>query len=332
MPHYPKPFFRKSRRTWYVQINGRQHNLGPDQEDAFRQYHDLMRQPQDRPIVADTVAAIIDTFLDWCEKHRSHDTYEWYRYRLQRFVDVIPRGLKAGRLKPYHVQRWVDSYDDLSPGSKRNYCRAIQRALRWAEQQGYVDRSPIAHLEKPPQGKRNIVISPEEFDQLLAGISMREARDLLATAWETGARAQEILRVEARHVDLQHSRWVFPPEEEKMGRIPRIVYLTEKPLEITKRLVLQYPTGRLFRNSQGVPWTTDAVNNLFQRIERKIGKKYCLTVFRHSWCTHALSKGLDALTVAVLMGHADPSMVARVYSHLSHAPTYLLEQARKAAS
>ncbi len=56
MPHFPKPFFRKSRRAWYVQINGRQHNLGRDRQEAFRQYYDLMRQPQDRPIAADTVA------------------------------------------------------------------------------------------------------------------------------------------------------------------------------------------------------------------------------------------------------------------------------------
>jgi hypothetical protein len=29
MSHYPKPFFRKSRGLWYVQIADKQHNLGP---------------------------------------------------------------------------------------------------------------------------------------------------------------------------------------------------------------------------------------------------------------------------------------------------------------
>jgi hypothetical protein len=37
MPHYPKPFFRKSRQLWYVQIDGRI-NLGPDCNAAFVQY------------------------------------------------------------------------------------------------------------------------------------------------------------------------------------------------------------------------------------------------------------------------------------------------------
>lgn len=44
------------------------------------------------------------------------------------------------------------------------------------------------------------------------------------------------------------------------------------------------------------------------------------------------SSGLDALTVSMLMGHADPSMVARVYSHLNHAPDYLLKAVERAGA
>ena len=38
MPHYPKPFFREARGLWYVQVDGKQINLGADREAAFRQY------------------------------------------------------------------------------------------------------------------------------------------------------------------------------------------------------------------------------------------------------------------------------------------------------
>ena len=46
MPHYPKPFFRAPRGLWYVQLDGRQVNLGPDRDEAFRRYHDLMARPE----------------------------------------------------------------------------------------------------------------------------------------------------------------------------------------------------------------------------------------------------------------------------------------------
>ncbi len=267
------------------------------------------------------MAAIIDSYLDWCQKHRAPDTYEWYRYRLQRFVDCAPRDLRVTQLKPFHVQQWIDSYQGLSSGSKRNYCRAIQRTMRWAEQQGYIEHSPIAHMEKPAGGKREQVVSPEEYSQILGCTRDREFRDLVITSWETGCRPQESLRVEARHVDLEQSRWVFPKSEEKMGRITRIVYLTDEALEITRRLMLAHPEGRLFRNTRGVPWTADAVNCRFTTIRRKLGKRYCLYVLRHTWMNRLLTAGVDSLTVAVLAGHCDTSTLAKTYQHRSQDPT-----------
>src|SRR5205823_1573436 len=47
MAHFPKPFFRADRRLWYVQLDGKQHNLGPDRTAAFARYHDLMSRPSE---------------------------------------------------------------------------------------------------------------------------------------------------------------------------------------------------------------------------------------------------------------------------------------------
>jgi integrase len=332
MPRFPKPWFRKERQAWFVQVDGRQINLGPDRESALKRYHALMNEPKRPRVSAESVVALCDLFLDWCEKHRSPATYEWYRDRLQAFAKTIPADLKAAMLRPFHVQAWIDSQAQWSNGSKRNGCRAVQRAMHWAEQQGYLDRSPIAHLEKPPAGRREQVATAEEYRALLSLTRDREFRELLTAAWETGARPQEILHVEARHVDLQNARWVFPPAESKMKRFPRIVYLTDEALSITKRLLLKHPQGRLFRNTCGRPWTTDAVNCRFTTVEKKLGTRYCLYVFRHSWATRALERGVDPLTVAILMGHADPSMLAKTYQHLSQNPKYLQDAAKRATA
>jgi integrase len=59
--------------------------------------------------------------------------------------------------------------------------------------------------------------------------------------------------------------------------------------------------------------------------------KYSLYAIRHSWCTHALECGkLDAVTVSVLMGHKDTTMISRVYAHLSQNPSRLRDAARRA--
>lgn len=75
---------------------------------------------------------------------------------------------------------------------------------------------------------------------------------------------------------------------------------------------------------------TEAKRKLRYRKAAELGPRYSLYALRHSWATNALERGVDAPTVAVLMGHSDPSTLARVYQHLSHNPKHLLEQAKKA--
>jgi hypothetical protein len=43
---FPKPWYRPNRGVWYLTIEGTQHNLGPDKEDAIRQYVALTAQPR----------------------------------------------------------------------------------------------------------------------------------------------------------------------------------------------------------------------------------------------------------------------------------------------
>ncbi|MCA9195528.1 MAG: tyrosine-type recombinase/integrase, partial [Planctomycetales bacterium] len=293
-------------------------------------------------------------------------------------------------LKPFHVEEWVDSYR-LSTTSRRNYFRTIKRCLNWAERQGYIDKNPIEFLEVPSADRKDTYVSPEQFEELLTYVVDPFLRDLLVVTYTTGCRPQESLRVQCRHVELKNKRWVFPQKEAKCKKGPRIVYLTDDALSITKKLLDDSkPNQFLFRNNRGHSWTTEAVNCAFDRIQTRMGKRvlegkgfvlspkeitrflpslkptrlikgkphtktkaelrceakvklmrkkarevaprYSLYALRHSWATNALQAGVDALTVAILMGHRDPSMLAKVYQHLQHNPEHMLEQARKAAS
>ena len=271
MPRQPRPWYRNDRDAWFVTIDGTRHNLGPERKTAHDLFYQLMAHPQKRVAPSGSIVELIDKFLEWCYKHRAADTYEWYRFRLQSFAQTYP-GLQTSQLKPFHVQEWLDSFD-LSTGSKRNYCRAIKRSMRWASQQGYIDQNPIAHLEQPEGGKRDVVVSKEEFHEMLALIPCSRFRDLLTVTWETGCRPQESLRFEARHLDANNSRWVMPLAESKGKSLSRVIYLTDVALCISKRLAFDHPNGKLFRNSKGKPWTPDSVSCAFNRLQIRMGKK-----------------------------------------------------------
>ena len=67
MARRPKPWFRKSRQAWFVTLDGVQHNLGPDKKEAYDRFCQLMRHPRQRRVSSQSLAAIIDEFLDWVQ-------------------------------------------------------------------------------------------------------------------------------------------------------------------------------------------------------------------------------------------------------------------------
>lgn len=391
MARRAKPWYRADRKAWFVTISGKRHKLGPIKKEAFERFRQLMRQPhekQEEKIDPTLVAPLIDRFFDWVQAYRSPATYEWYRCRLQSFYKHHET-LSVAALRPHHVEDWAGQ-GSRAVTTRRNLMRSVMRCLRWSVAHGYIDKNPIAGLEIPAGESRDVYVSPAKFSQLLTYVADANFADLLNVTYECGCRPQELLRVEARHVDLKRNRWVFPASESKTKRQPRVVYLSESAAATTGNLMACHPAGPLFRNTNGRPWTKDAVGCAFNRLQVRMGQaamklrteaiddrhvaermpllrqektvagvrvrktkaelrcearckltrlkarefapRYSLYALRHSWATKALQNGVDSLTVAILMGHRDPSMLARTYQHLSHNPTHLLAEARRACS
>ncbi len=334
MARQPKPWYRKSRGLWYVQIDGKQVNLGRDRKAAMQRFHELMAQPRQRSLPAESLAVLFDRFLDWNQRHRAPRTYEYYQEKLQDFLNFATteyaiRTLTVDGLKPFHVQDWLDS-KTCSNGHKRGHVTALKRVFNWAVKMGHTPSNPIAGLEKPPAGRREIVISPEMYGVILESSQDQNWHDLINLAYDTGARPQELLALESRHADLANKRWVFPEGESKGKRRKRIVYLTDTAAAITKRLIEIYPDGHLLRNSKGDPWHRNNISCRFQRITPRLKQKVCLYNFRHTFATRLLEAGVDALVVAALLGHADLSMLGKTYAHLTQNAEHLRNALKKA--
>ena len=384
------PWYRKSRKSWFVVLDGKQVNLGPDKTEAFRLFHEMQARPKSaRPVVSsdDFVETIAVLFVEWCSKHRAIETAKWYKDHIQSFLDHVG-DLRVKDLKPFHLDQWCDAHANWSDGTKRGALIAIQRCLSWAAKKGHIQFSPIAHLEKPQGGKRDYLITADEYALVLANIPSPAFRDLLIISWETGCRPQESLIVEAHHVDLSRCRWVFEVKNSKGKKRQRVVYLNDVAMEITTRLMAKYPHGPLFRTDDGKPYTPHAVNCQFVRLQERIGRqaiagkdlpiqeakirqiartlkktriekgvkktkterelfvearqkyrsqlvrahapKLCLYLFRHAWMTRLLMADVAPITVSILAGHVDTSMLAKQYQHLAHDADHLLEKAKLA--
>jgi len=394
---FRKPFFRKDRGLWYVQLDGRQINLGPERGPAFEQYKQLLADREKAPPKreAGSVALVCDKFLDWLgnrveEGTKAPKTFRWYRRYLQSFVkfktvEFAIATLSVEKLEPFHVYQWADSHPGWSTG-KRGALTSVQRAFNWAAKAGHLaslgGKSPLAGLEKPRQGRREQLVTDEEYRDVLAVLTSPESRDLIELSWETGMRPNELFTAQARFFEPDNSRLVFPIRLSKGQRVHRVVYLNAAALAIVKRCCLKNPDGPFLRNTEGRPWCGESVNCVFQRVRRELGRrrlkaaglfpppvkrltgtpaqrdpvkraeqhamvlarrkqigklawehgtKYSLYAFRHAFCTEALENGLDAVTVSVLMGHRDTTMISRVYSHVHQRHEHMKQAANRAS-
>src|SRR5262249_6333661 len=76
--------------------------------------------------------------------------------------------------------------------------------------------------------------------------------------------------IEARHLKLEHRRVEIPPQEAKGKKRWRVIYLSDKAVEIVSRLATLRPTGPLFLNTDGNPWEAQAIVCRFQRLLVKL--------------------------------------------------------------
>jgi|SRR5579871_367957 len=145
---FPKPFFRKSKQAWYVQLGKKQHSLGKDREEAYRRYRELLLHEEDKapdPTKPLTVAEVSDLYLEWCSRHNNGDTYKWYKHFLQSFSD-LQGGRKTTELKVFHVTAWLDAKPPWGEATRRCAIIALKRAFNWAETEGHLSVNLLAIL------------------------------------------------------------------------------------------------------------------------------------------------------------------------------------------
>jgi hypothetical protein len=157
------------------------------------------RRLDEDPFVVDLLAL----FCEWAENQLSPASYVWYRNYLRGLVDNLDQELRASRFKQYDVTRWLDANPPWGASGRRGAITGVKRAFSWAEQEGLVDRSPIAHMKRPAAPRRSTTLSAEQRRLILESASDQAFRDLLVTAELTGVQPPEVLHV-TLHVQLAH--------------------------------------------------------------------------------------------------------------------------------
>ncbi len=335
-PH--KPWYRKPRDTWFVEIDGHQHPLckGADNRKLAEQEMYRLLAEQEEPTSAaekKTVVALFAKFLGWTKKHRAGQTYDQHRHFLKSFIgDPKRRRLPAHKVTVDIVEDWLDENAGWKK-SRRHAIRTLLRAFNWAVRRQILPKNPILGIEVP--GKSRVVnyLTREQREQVIAGIRDKPFKSFMTAMKETGCRPGEVAAVTAADVDLAAGTWTLQQHKtgKKTGK-PRVVFLTEVVLALTKELAANNPDGPLFRNRDGVAYTRNAIRIRFRRLRKKYPAfgHFTSYSFRKGFVTDALENGVGVAQVAELVGHTSTDMVMRHYNQLQERTNHMREMAEKA--
>lgn len=355
MARKPQPWFREERNAWYVRLNGLQIFLGEHPEGAAKPqkskktgkwnspksideaFRKVLGGGSPVPISADeeTVVVYLDAFITWVKQHRAGITANRYEEFCQDFVRATAStgGIKFGamgisRLTSGHVTDWLQQ-KEWGPTTQRNAITALIRALNWCCKNKGLARNPLSGMEKPEAHCPMEVVTHKEFDKILP-LVLPEFQDLLIVSYDSGARPQEVKRLEARHINLEMQRAVLPTSEAKGKKKPRVIYFpTERSLEILSRLCAKHPEGPIFLNSRGHSWTGNAVKCAFARLDEQVGRRLSQYMFRRAFITRKIIAGVDSHVVAKLSGHQSTAMIDKHYSAIANDHEFMLRESQR---
>ncbi len=278
------------------------------------------------------------TFLPWCVERRIQELE-----RLdQRALDEFSAYLLDRPDKP------------LAKSSAASYLRAVRTFVRWVGENGLSSADIRVRNVKVP---RQVVdaLSPAEISALEAAADTERDRLIIRVLANTGIRLSELLGLRVDDIRSEGARWYLRIEGRSYGGGAkgdrgRLVPLT--PPELGRRLRRFATKGRrpeaysdrlflLLRRSRKTgtyePLAESGVQQMLLTVAERAGiwspadrttgqsesgKRVHPHLFRHSFVTNALKRGVNPVIVQQIAGHRDLSMIATVYAHVNAMDGY----------
>jgi integrase len=316
----PEPFWRESKKAWYIQLGNSQRSLGKDKKAAIAKANKLLREhllaQGITPTNGCTLHELVDEYAQFIQKNRAPSHYNVKQYFLRDIKVAFPATLPAEKIAPIKVENFINAMEGVkSPTTKREYIGWFIGIYNWGRRYGMVAVNPLQDMERPAARVRQDFIPADRFAELFDVIPHQTARDFILVMLESGCRTQEMFKATAKNFDGE--KFTFIIHDSKGRKRSRVVFLPERAREVVARLAAETPKGPIFLNSEGTPWNKNSINCLMIRLKKKFDMPtLCATTLRHSYAHWRLISGQDSLTVAKLMGHVDTRMLARRYGHV----------------
>jgi len=294
-----------------------------------------------------TVGELLTEWLAHCKSlGRSPTTMREYQRLTEQTVRPEIGHIRLSKLAPRDLDRLYAKLTEK--GNKATTVRRVHAligaALHQAERWEYVDRNVARRASPPPVHAAQVEApTPQEVQAILVAAEAVEPTlaVLLLLGALTGARRGELCALRWSDIDfdagtLTIARSVYEvagggwAEKGTKTHQARTIGLDDLGMELLHRhraavdaladsLDLEVlPDGFVFSRSPvgAEPIRPDVVTKFMTRVAKAAGVDTHLHALRHFSATQGIAAGYDPVTVGRRLGHADPSITLRVYSHV----------------
>jgi integrase len=268
--------------------------------------------------------------------------------RYSQFVNlhITPRigDISLARLSVADVQGFYSALTEtkLSAQSRKHAALVLTNALNRAVEQRLIASNPAQPLKRRlPRVERPdmLILDQPQSQALLANARGSSLYPAIFTGLATGARRNEILALKWSRFDLDRGVVLIAESLEQIGKSirfkppkngkPRTIVLGDAVVEELRRVkmtqaeallalgVRQDGDALICCRVDGSMLTPSKLTDGFRAFIRKTGlPRVRFHDLRHSHASQLLAAGVNIKVVAERLGHTDPAVTLRVYSHL----------------
>ena len=295
---------------------------------------------------ADNRTALGDWLDLWMDNEikprRAETTVNGYQNIIRKHMRPALGAVRLSGLTPELINgyyRWLSDEKGLSPNTIRKHHALLHTALRAAYRQGVLTANPAERAAPPPPTSTDVVYyTPAHLSRLLKKVQGHPLELPVKLACHLGLRRSEVLGLRWRDVDLQTGlisvRWVRttvgyrvvekPPKTADSCRTLSIRALGGL-LELLRDLQAQRgrdgipcsPDDYLVLDREGKPWHPNVLStDLAGFVSAHHLPPITLHGLRHTFASMANSARVPMYQISRAMGHSNPNITQRIYTHL----------------
>jgi site-specific recombinase XerD len=331
-------------------------NISSSDLEKLRMLLSIIPQVEPKEIV--TLRVFRDEYLNLIKNNRSVSYYKSENIAFNHLIDFFSsRDFRPGTQHSITDITLKDIEDFLTHLQRKVnkgyivYYRNLKAAFSKAKEWGYVKENYFTKIKLPKRQKiAPAFVNSDQLSAISNQIKNEVVKDVVAFAFYTGMRLDEIVNLRWKNVDLQNCVITVGDENfTTKGRNQRFIPISEEALEALLRMMSEerrvqnfnplcpsgislpiqdrdrllkkwgeFLNGYVFCKRDGSKFTGDYFSKKFKKacIAAEADKSIHFHSLRHSFASNLAQKGVPLYTIKELLGHSSIS-TTEIYSHLN---------------